>query len=208
MMFSKPRRGRGSRPSWSLIVMAIVLGLIVVRAGSTGVVRRVVTGILRRARVGTPSSRRSPVPDAAPDRTSAATTTAGESSLDQADLTRTNEDVVSDAGPALIDTSAGEPEQPPVDTRPEPFDSQAIPEEQPLGTAASAAAQEFADEPDPDSIPADGTSICPIDYPIKGNARSGIYHLPGAFAYERTVPTICFRSPEAAERAGFRAARH
>ena len=150
------------------------------------------------------------MPELVPHRTSGATamTTAGESSFDQADLTRTNEDVASDAGPALIDTPSGETE-PPAGTASEPFDRHDIPEEQPLGSGASAIVQEFAAESDlTDSMPADGTSVCPVAYPIKGNGRSGIYHPPGAFAYERTVHSICFRTAEAAERAGFRAARH
>jgi hypothetical protein len=58
-----------------------------------------------------------------------------------------------------------------------------------------------------DSIPGDGTAIAPPDYPIKGNGRSGIYHMPGGFAYERTVATVCFRTAEAAEAAGLRASK-
>lgn len=58
-----------------------------------------------------------------------------------------------------------------------------------------------------DSVPGNGTATAPFGYPVKGNARSGIYHVPGAFAYDRTVATIFFRSPEAAEAAEFRAAK-
>ena len=212
-MFSKPRHGRESDPSWSMIVVAILVGLIVARAVSTGAVRRVVTGLLGRAGRGVPSRQGPPMPELVPHRTSGATmkTAAGESSFDQADLARTNEDVASDAGPTLDDTASGEPTETetPAGTASAPFDRHDIPEEQPLGSGASAIVQEFAAESDlTDSMPADGTSVCPVAYPIKGNGRSGIYHLPGAFAYERTVPSICFRTAEAAERAGFRAARH
>lgn len=77
-----------------------------------------------------------------------------------------------------------------------------------LSDVARTIAAEISAESEPNSVPADGASVCPIEYPIKGNGRSGIYHPPGAFAYERTIPSICFRSTEAAERAGFRAARH
>lgn len=59
----------------------------------------------------------------------------------------------------------------------------------------------------PDSIPGDGSHDAPTDYPVKGNERSGIYHLPGGFAYDRTVATILFRNADAAERAGFRASK-
>ncbi len=58
-----------------------------------------------------------------------------------------------------------------------------------------------------DSVPGDGTANTPPGYPIKGNERSGIYHVPGGFAYDRTIATICFRTVEAAEAAGYRASK-
>lgn len=205
-MFSKPRHGRRADPSWSTIVMAILVGSIVAWAVSSGFARRALAGLLVRAGLGAPAHGRPPVSDAGPLRMSGATTktTLGESSFDQADLTRTNEDAASDAGPALGDIATGE-----TDTlagaASGPFTSHDIPEEQPLGATGRAPAVE---QDLPDSVPADGTPVCPVEYPIKGNGRSGIYHPPGAFAYERTVPSICFRTAEAAERAGFRAAVH
>lgn len=45
---------------------------------------------------------------------------------------------------------------------------------------------------------------CPGWAPIKGNASSHIYHLPGQRFYTRTTPEICFASEAAAQRAGFR----
>lgn len=60
---------------------------------------------------------------------------------------------------------------------------------------------------EPDSVPGDGTTTVRDGYPIKGNGRSGIYHVPGGFAYDRTVASICFRSVEAAQAAGFRASK-
>lgn len=201
-MLSKPRRGKRSDPSWPLIVIAIVAGAIVTMAFSTGAARAAARAAARRVVNGL----RERLADAVSGRIPG-TTTSGETPIDQADLTLTNEDAASDPGPPLIDAPSTEPTVPEekadgIGT--EPFDRRDIPEEQPL----AAVAQELAAESNPDSVPADGTSVCPIDYPIKGNGRSGIYHLPGAFAYERTVPTVCFRSADAAERAGFRAARH
>jgi hypothetical protein len=61
-----------------------------------------------------------------------------------------------------------------------------------------------ADPSVPDYLEGTGSSVPPEGYPVKGNRRSGIYHIPGDLAYERTVPTLWFRTPEAAERAGFR----
>lgn len=221
MMLLKPRRDKRSDPPWRLIGTAIVLGLIVPRAVSTQAARRVVTGLLRRhkpgglgALPGAPSQERPSVADPVSRHSAEATASMHGSSMDEADLTRTNEDAASDPGPAL-DVDGSDDAELPIGTASdqpiEPFDRQAIPEEQPLdATRRAAAGGGEAGIPvgsDPDSIPPAGAD-CPVAYPIKGNGRSGIYHLPGAFAYARTVPTICFRSAEAAERAGFRAARH
>ena len=58
-----------------------------------------------------------------------------------------------------------------------------------------------------DAVPGDGSLVCPDDFPVKGNATSKIYHLPGTSYYAMTKANVCFRSPEAAERAGFRASK-
>ncbi len=55
-----------------------------------------------------------------------------------------------------------------------------------------------------DSVPGNGTLVCPDRFPIKGNAASRIYHLPDTAYYAVTKATVCFRSAEAAEHAGFR----
>lgn len=60
---------------------------------------------------------------------------------------------------------------------------------------------------DEDAVPGDGTTECPEGFPIKGNGRSRLYHMPEGFAYPRTKPELCFRTPEAAEKAGFRRAK-
>jgi hypothetical protein len=48
-----------------------------------------------------------------------------------------------------------------------------------------------------------GTS-CPSYAPIKGNASSMIYHVPGGAYYTRTNPEACFRTEAAAVAAGYR----
>jgi hypothetical protein len=45
---------------------------------------------------------------------------------------------------------------------------------------------------------------CPSTHPIKGNADSGIYHVPTGAYYGRTVPEACFTSESAAKAAGYR----
>ena len=45
---------------------------------------------------------------------------------------------------------------------------------------------------------------CPAWAPIKGNASSMIYHVPGGAFYDRTKPEECFASEAAAQNAGYR----
>ena len=53
--------------------------------------------------------------------------------------------------------------------------------------------------------PVDGA--CPSGYPVKGNANSGIYHVPGGRFYDRTVPERCYATAADAEADGYRAAK-
>lgn len=63
-----------------------------------------------------------------------------------------------------------------------------------------------AGAPDPAWVePVDGG--CPLSHPVKANANSGIFHVPGGRFYERTKPERCYRSPEAAADDGFRPAK-
>lgn len=48
---------------------------------------------------------------------------------------------------------------------------------------------------------------CPAWAPIKGNANSGIYHMPGQRYYKATKPEDCFRTQTAPKNAGYRAAK-
>jgi uncharacterized protein YraI len=47
---------------------------------------------------------------------------------------------------------------------------------------------------------------CPATHPIKGNANSGIYHMPFHEFYSRTKPEACFSNEAAAVAAGYRRA--
>jgi len=53
--------------------------------------------------------------------------------------------------------------------------------------------------------PVDGA--CPASHPIKGNADSGIFHVPGGRSYERTIPERCYATAKDAEADGFRQAK-
>jgi hypothetical protein len=46
---------------------------------------------------------------------------------------------------------------------------------------------------------------CPLSHPVKGNASSKIYHVPGSRFYDMTTPERCYRDPAAAEADGMRA---
>jgi trigger factor len=56
-------------------------------------------------------------------------------------------------------------------------------------------------------IEAGGSHDCPSSHPIKGNASSKIYHLPGSGSYDRTMPEICFATADDATAAGYRASK-
>ena len=59
----------------------------------------------------------------------------------------------------------------------------------------------------PAAVAPDADGNCPVGYPIKGKLSTGIYHPPGAFAYERTRPDRCYRDEASAEADGLRAAK-
>ena len=46
--------------------------------------------------------------------------------------------------------------------------------------------------------------ICPPSHPVKGKLASKIFHVPGGFNYERTVPDRCYRDAATAEGDGLR----
>lgn len=53
--------------------------------------------------------------------------------------------------------------------------------------------------------PVDG--VCPLSHPIKGNAGSGIFHVPGGMSYDRTIPERCYANEADAIADGFRKAK-
>lgn len=60
----------------------------------------------------------------------------------------------------------------------------------------------------PTSVRGTGGYNCPAGYPIKGNADSGIYHVPGGRSYNATKPEECFATESAARAAGYRKAKN
>ncbi len=57
------------------------------------------------------------------------------------------------------------------------------------------------------AVEPDAAGNCPLSHPIKGKLASGIYHRPGAFAYERTRADRCYQDEAAAQDDGLRAAK-
>ena len=53
--------------------------------------------------------------------------------------------------------------------------------------------------------PTDGA--CPSSHPVKAKLSSKIFHVPGGFSYDRTIPDRCYVDAAAAEADGFRAAK-
>ncbi|MEY2448275.1 MAG: hypothetical protein QOH79_1751 [Acidimicrobiaceae bacterium] len=50
-------------------------------------------------------------------------------------------------------------------------------------------------------------TVCPKTHPVKGKLSSMIFQVPGNFAYDRTTPDRCYKSVDAAEDDGLRAAK-
>lgn len=71
-------------------------------------------------------------------------------------------------------------------------------------TSGQATVRVVAPAPKPTSARPASTWNCPAWAPIKGNAPSGIYHLPGQRYYSRTTPEVCFATERAAQQAGYR----
>ncbi|HZU90836.1 MAG TPA: 50S ribosomal protein L4 [Stellaceae bacterium] len=55
----------------------------------------------------------------------------------------------------------------------------------------------------PGAVAGDGTPDCPAGYPIKGDAGSMLYHVPGGQYYNGTVPEMCFATEADAVAAGY-----
>ena len=72
--------------------------------------------------------------------------------------------------------------------------------------SASAGEATNADLPTASWVPPDD-GACPSGYPVKANANSGIFHVPGGRSYDRTVPERCYASAADAEADGYRAAK-
>ena len=76
-----------------------------------------------------------------------------------------------------------------------------------LLSAGQAKSDDATDEPT-NELPANAVAAtedgsAPEGYDIKGNADSGLYHVPGSRFYDRTVAEFWFKSAEDAEAAGF-----
>jgi len=59
------------------------------------------------------------------------------------------------------------------------------------------------DPPPPAWVAPNEDGSCPPTHLLKAKATSGIYHLPGMFAYDRTKPDRCYAEEPAALADGF-----
>jgi trigger factor len=74
-------------------------------------------------------------------------------------------------------------------------------------TEAPAADEAPASSEYSNSVPGNNSTTAPDGFPIKGNASSMIYHVPGGHSYDATIAEHYFATEEDAQAAGFRAAR-
>jgi hypothetical protein len=56
-------------------------------------------------------------------------------------------------------------------------------------------------------VPANEDGTCPATHLVKAKVASGLYHLPGMFAYDRTKPDRCYADEAAATADGFTKAK-
>jgi len=84
---------------------------------------------------------------------------------------------------------------------------------QPRSGPVQFAATHSVESPTEPAAPAGQTWIepvageCPASHPIKGNADSMIFHVPGGMSYERTAAERCYCTADDAEADGFRQAK-
>jgi large subunit ribosomal protein L4 len=124
---------------------------------------------------------------AGPVKGKSAKASATSAEVDEADDVEVVE--VAEAAPAKAATKA--PAKKAAAAKAEPVPTEDVPE--------ADDASDFG--PDSHLALEDGSE--PEGFPVKGNASSKLYHVPGSAFYNRTVAEVWFRSPEAAEAAGF-----
>ncbi len=56
-------------------------------------------------------------------------------------------------------------------------------------------------------VTCDDSGNCPASHPIKAKDSSGLYHVPGGNAYERTIPDRCYSTVDDAEADSYRPAQ-
>ena len=99
---------------------------------------------------------------------------------------------------------------PPAPSTPPTTDGQADEDTAPHGFASITEAVDGAADPNEVPVadwvePVDGA--CPIGHPIKANAQSMIFHVPGGRSYDRTIAERCYASGDAAITDGYRQAK-
>ena len=77
----------------------------------------------------------------------------------------------------------------------------------PVPVPEPVAVQTVPIERDVDWVAPDDAGACPITHPIKANANSRIFHVPGGRFYARTKAERCYAEADDAERDGYRQAK-
>lgn len=77
-------------------------------------------------------------------------------------------------------------------------------EERPSPVVSSKRRRRIIEIPPGAHAPLEDPTVAPEGYPIKGNANSMLYHVPGSRHYKACIAEVWFATPEDAEAAGFR----
>lgn len=113
---------------------------------------------------------------------------------------------VDEVGEPVLEVPSADPEPAPTPA-PAPNDRDDItPAKTPSPRRAARAAKKAAPKKAAAAQPwvdPDG-KVCPASHPVKAKLASKIFHVPGGFNYERTVPDRCYRDSGAAEADGLR----
>ena len=153
------------------------------------VAQKTVTDEANRARRASASQKAAPADTTDADTTAADTTAAGDAA-----------DAADEAADKALDAAAAAETAAPGSTAAD------------RALDAAAAAEEAADATNEAAAPYGTGSHAPLPdpqeapegFPVKGNADSMLYHVPGSLHYSRTVAEVWFAGPGEAEAAGFR----
>ncbi len=131
-----------------------------------------------------------------------ATVTEAEAATKRAAKDAKKSDKKSEKAATKSDTKAGPAPEAADEPQDLTVDDHATDEAAASGSAAAVAAVELPEG----AVATTEDGSAPEGHDVKGNANSGLYHVPGSQWYDETEAEFCFASAEDAEKAGFKPA--